>query len=101
MKRIVTHPPAPKSGRQYWRSTNELSDTPEFREWLEREFPSSSAQLNGDEWSRRSFLKLMGASVALAGSRQSDGGSTRSTRPAGWLGIARRLLPPTAACASG
>jgi len=32
-----------------------------------REFPSSAAQLNGDEWSRRSFLKLMGASVALAG----------------------------------
>src|SRR5438270_12098070 len=31
MKRIVTHPPAPKSGRQYWRSTAELSDTPEFR----------------------------------------------------------------------
>ena len=54
-------------GRRYWRSTDELADTPEFREWLEREFPSSAAQLNGDEWSRRSFLKLMGASVALAG----------------------------------
>src|SRR5438105_9170782 len=67
MKRIVTHPPAPKSGRHYWRSTAELSDTPEFRAWLEREFPSGAAQLNGDEWSRRSFLKLMGASVALAG----------------------------------
>src|SRR5438067_8787526 len=67
MKRIVTHPPAPKSGRQYWRSAAELSDTPEFRAWLEREFPSGAAQLNGDEWSRRSFLKLMGASVALAG----------------------------------
>src|SRR5205807_4488043 len=67
MKRIVTHPPEPKSGRQYWRSTAELSDTPEFRAWLEREFPSGAAQLNGDEWSRRSFLKLMGASVALAG----------------------------------
>jgi MoCo/4Fe-4S cofactor protein with predicted Tat translocation signal len=67
MKRIVIHPPAPKSGRQYWRSTAELSDTPEFRAWLEREFPSGAAQLNGDEWSRRSFLKLMGASVALAG----------------------------------
>src|SRR6266550_3658809 len=67
MKRIITHPPAPKSGRQYWRSAAELSDTPEFRAWLEREFPSGAAQLNGDEWSRRSFLKLMGASVALAG----------------------------------
>jgi MoCo/4Fe-4S cofactor protein with predicted Tat translocation signal len=67
MKRIFQHPPAPTSGRRYWRSTDELSDTPEFREWLEREFPSGAAQLNGDEWSRRSFLKLMGASVALAG----------------------------------
>src|SRR5207249_10543015 len=67
MKRIVTHPPEPKSGRQYWRSAAELSDTPEFRAWLEREFPSGAAQLNGEEWSRRSFLKLMGASVALAG----------------------------------
>src|SRR5207247_3083971 len=67
MKRVFPHPPAPTSGRRYWRSTDELADTPEFREWLEREFPSSAAQLNGDEWSRRSFLKLMGASVALAG----------------------------------
>src|SRR5438270_6221426 len=67
MKRVFQHPPAPTSGRRYWRSTDELADTPEFREWLEREFPSSAAQLNGDEWSRRNFLKLMGASVALAG----------------------------------
>src|SRR5947208_2709932 len=67
MKRVFQHPPEPTSGRRYWRSTDELADTPEFREWLEREFPSSAAQLNGDEWSRRSFLKLMGASVALAG----------------------------------
>jgi len=42
-------------------------DTPEFRGWLEREFPSGAAQLNGDEWSRRGFLKLMGARMALAG----------------------------------
>src|SRR6184192_3884062 len=67
MKRVFPHPPAPTSGRRYWRSTDELADTPEFREWLEREFPSSAAQLNGNEWSRRSFLKIMGASVALAG----------------------------------
>ncbi len=67
MKRILHHPPEPTTGRRYWRSTDELNETPEFREWLEREFPSSAAQLNGDEWSRRSFLKLMGASVALAG----------------------------------
>jgi molybdopterin-containing oxidoreductase family iron-sulfur binding subunit len=67
MKRILEHPAEAKTGKQYWRSLNELSDTPEFREWLEREFPAGAAQLNGDEWSRRSFLKLMGASMALAG----------------------------------
>ncbi len=67
MKRILQHPPEPLTGKRYWRSLGELSDTPEFREWLEREFPTGAAELKGDEWSRRSFLKLMGASMALAG----------------------------------
>ena len=67
MKRVFQHPPEPTSGRRYWRSSDELADTPEFRGWLEREFPAGAAQLDGDEWSRRSFLKLMGASIALAG----------------------------------
>ena len=66
-KRVVLHPPAPKTGRQYWRSLGEMSDTPEFRDWLEREFPAGAAELAGDDVSRRSFLKLMGASMALAG----------------------------------
>src|SRR6266446_4265218 len=67
MKRILQHPPEPLTGKRYWRSLGELSDTPEFREWLEREFPAGAAQLEGDEWSRRGFLKLMGASMAVAG----------------------------------
>jgi molybdopterin-containing oxidoreductase family iron-sulfur binding subunit len=67
MKRTFQHPPEPLTGKRYWRSLGELSDTPEFREWLEREFPAGTAELNGEEWSRRSFLKLMGASMALAG----------------------------------
>src|SRR5207302_3778692 len=67
MKRVFQHPPEPTTGKRYWRSVHELSDTPEFREWLEREFPAGAAELKGDEWSRRSFLKLMGASMALAG----------------------------------
>src|SRR5438067_1969048 len=67
MKRILQHPPEAKTGRRYWRGMDELSDTPEFRDWLEREFPAGAAELNGEEWSRRSFLKLMGASMALAG----------------------------------
>src|SRR5262245_3267213 len=67
MKRVFHHPPEPATGKHYWRSLGELSETPEFRQWLEREFPSGVAELNGSEWSRRDFLKLMGASMALAG----------------------------------
>ncbi len=67
MKRVLEHPPEKLTGKRYWRSLGELSDTPEFRGWLEREFPAGAAQLEGDEWSRRGFLKLMGASMALAG----------------------------------
>src|SRR6201997_5594263 len=67
MKRVFHHPPEPSSSTKYWRSLGELNDTPEFRQWLEREFPAGAAEWNGDEWSRRGFLKLMGASMALAG----------------------------------
>ncbi len=67
MKHVFEHPPEKLTGKRYWRSLDELSDTPEFRGWLEREFPSGAAQMEGDEWSRRGFLKLMGASMALAG----------------------------------
>src|SRR4051794_32563594 len=66
MKRVFEHPSELGGGKRYWRSVNELSDTPEFRQWLEREFPNGAAQMD-DEVSRRSFLKLMGASMALAG----------------------------------
>ena len=67
MKRVIQHPAPSQTGKQYWRSLGELSDTPEFRDWLEREFPAGAAELAGDDVSRRSFLKLMGASMALAG----------------------------------
>ena len=67
MKRIYQHPPEAAGGKRYWRGPDELSDTPQFRAWLEREFPDGSAQLSDDDWSRRGFLKLMGASMALAG----------------------------------
>jgi molybdopterin-containing oxidoreductase family iron-sulfur binding subunit len=53
-------------GRQYWRSLESVAETPEFKEFLHREFPQ-----NASEWldpvGRRGFLKLMGASLALAG----------------------------------
>ena len=67
MKRVLQHPAPDLTGKQYWRGLGELSDTPEFRGWLEREFPAGAAEIQGDEVSRRSFLKLMGASMALAG----------------------------------
>jgi len=54
-----------QSGRAYWRSVEEFADAPEFREFVEREFPAGASELA--ESSRRDFLKLMGASMALAG----------------------------------
>jgi MoCo/4Fe-4S cofactor protein with predicted Tat translocation signal len=53
------------SGRKYWRSIEEYSSTPEFKELLEREFPIDASIM--DDTSRRSFIKVMGASMALAG----------------------------------
>ena len=53
-------------GRLYWRSLGELSDSPEFREYLHREFPEQASEWN-DPKGRREFLKLMSASLALAG----------------------------------
>jgi molybdopterin-containing oxidoreductase family iron-sulfur binding subunit len=67
MKRVFQHPPEPSTGKNYWRSLGEYSNTPEFRDWLEREFPAGASELEGDEWSRRDFMRLMGASMALAG----------------------------------
>jgi len=58
-----------KTGKQYWRSLNELADKPSFREFVEREFPNKASEWLGDiaGGSRRTFLKIMGASMALAG----------------------------------
>ena len=57
---------AQATGRRYWRSLDELADTPEFKEWLHREFPKGASELNDGD-TRRSFLKIMAASFALAG----------------------------------
>jgi MoCo/4Fe-4S cofactor protein with predicted Tat translocation signal len=65
MKTVFRHPPEEPTGKRYWRSLEELADTPEFQSWLEREFPAGAAEL--DSVSRRNFLRLMGASMALAG----------------------------------
>jgi MoCo/4Fe-4S cofactor protein with predicted Tat translocation signal len=54
------------SGKQFWRSVDELENTPAFQAAVEKEFPSA-AQEWVDPVSRRGFLKVMGASMALAG----------------------------------
>jgi len=60
------HVPIDRNGQDYWRSLNEFADTPEFRDMLYREFPKGASELL-DATDRRSFLKVMGASLALAG----------------------------------
>ena len=55
-----------QNGKEYWRSVEEFVDAPEFREFVTREYPAQA-----EEWdnslSRRNFVKVMGASLALAG----------------------------------
>lgn len=52
-------------GKQYWRSLDDLADTPGFRNWVDREFPEGASLMDGVQ--RRGFLKLMAASFGLAG----------------------------------
>ena len=54
------------TGPEYWRSLEELAGTEEFQEMLHREFPKGASEWL-DTFSRRGFLKTMGASMALAG----------------------------------
>jgi MoCo/4Fe-4S cofactor protein with predicted Tat translocation signal len=55
-----------KVGPEYWRSLEELAGSPAFQEALHREFPKGASEWV-DSVSRRGFLKVMGASMALAG----------------------------------
>ena len=54
------------TNREFWRALDERADDPAFRELLQREFPSRVEAII-DPVERRTFLKLMGASIALAG----------------------------------
>ncbi len=53
------------NGKKYWKSLEDLSDTPGFRSWVESEFPQGASMLEGVE--RRGFMKVMAASFGLAG----------------------------------
>jgi molybdopterin-containing oxidoreductase family iron-sulfur binding subunit len=66
MKTIPPSCPEPEVGRKYWRSLDQLAETPEFRQWLEREFPQGASEFI-DDVSRRHFVKIMSASFILAG----------------------------------
>jgi molybdopterin-containing oxidoreductase family iron-sulfur binding subunit len=62
----IAHDEREKTGPEYWRSLEELAGSEEFQQALHREFPKGAS-----EWiesvSRRGFLKVMGASLGLAG----------------------------------
>ena len=62
----TAHDAAQKTGPEYWRSLEELAGSPEFQEALHREFPKGASEWL-DTVSRRGFLKVMGASLGLAG----------------------------------
>jgi molybdopterin-containing oxidoreductase family iron-sulfur binding subunit len=57
-----------RTGRRFWKNLDELAETPAFHELMREEFPRQSG---ANEWvdsvSRRGFLKVMGASLTLAG----------------------------------
>jgi MoCo/4Fe-4S cofactor protein with predicted Tat translocation signal len=52
-------------GKDYWRTLEELAETPEFAAIVEREVPRFRDVLG--EFDRRRFLQLMAASMALGG----------------------------------
>src|SRR6059036_1239894 len=55
-----------KKGPEFWRSLDELAAAPGFQDMLHREFPRHASEWT-DGVSRRGFLQLASASLALAG----------------------------------
>ena len=52
--------------KKYWRSLDQIADSESYNKYLKREFPEGASEMNNN-WSRRNFMALMGASMALAG----------------------------------
>ncbi len=52
------------AGPRFWSGIEELADDPAFQAWVDVEYPTAAAFA---PTARREFLKLMGASFALAG----------------------------------
>lgn len=60
------NPGGPDPRSTYWRSLEELRHTPQFEEFLHREFPQAASEFP-EGVSRRRWMQLMGASLALVG----------------------------------
>jgi molybdopterin-containing oxidoreductase family iron-sulfur binding subunit len=54
-------------GPAFWRTLEEAAETDELREYVEQEFPGLSGQIPDAGTDRRSLLKVMAASLAMAG----------------------------------
>src|ERR1700733_4394788 len=63
---LTPRSPRTSKGKRFWRSLDEFVQTPAFTDMLHREFPHAASEWK-DEPSRRNFLKLMSASLALGG----------------------------------
>ena len=55
-----------QTGKKFWRSLEELSNSQKFQNWVAQEFPEGATDVL-DGKSRRNFLQLMAASMGLAG----------------------------------
>jgi len=66
IEQATAHDAAEKTGPEYWRSLEELAGSEDFQDALHREFPKGASEWV-DSVSRRGFLKVMGASLGLAG----------------------------------
>src|SRR5215831_4370947 len=95
---------AESQGKEYWRSLEELAESEAFQESLRREFPNGASEWN-DEMGRRRFLRLMGASLALAGltacTRQPPEAIAPYVRPAVGITLGEPLYFATAMPMSG
>ena len=82
-------------GQEYWRSLDEVAQTPEFEEMLHREFPEAASEWDYT-FSRRDFLRLAAASIALAGAtactKQPREGNSPLHPPTGRIVLGKPLL---------
>lgn len=58
--------PLPQQSKKYFRSLDDIEQTPEFEEFLGREFPKAASEFP-EGVSRRRWVQLMGASLAFGG----------------------------------